>query len=60
MRGEFMTFNEAIKHFKNRSQMCKELDVTRQAVSLWAKKPDKPLPKIRQWQIEMILHNKGE
>ena len=55
-----MTFNEAIKHFKNRSQMCKELDVTRQAVSLWAKKPNKPLPKIRQWQIEMILQNKGE
>jgi len=53
-----MTFNEAIQHFKNRSHMCKELDVTRQAVSLWAKKPDKQLPKIRQWQIQMILQNK--
>ena len=55
-----MTFNEAIQHFKNRSHMCKELDVTKQAVSLWAKKPNKPLPKIRQWQIQMILQNKGD
>lgn len=54
-----MTFNEAIKYFKNRKHMYEELHCTKQAVSRWAKKPDKPLPKIRQWQIKMILKNKG-
>jgi len=49
-----MTFKEAIKLFNSRSEMCDVLGVTRQAVSIWSKNPDKPLPKVRQWQLKAI------
>ena len=47
-----MTFNEAIKLFKNRREMAEALGVTRQAISLYSMKPDKPLPYYREIQIE--------
>lgn len=53
-----MTFNEAIKLFKNRSEMAKALGVTRQAISLYSKKPKRDLPNYRILQIEYFIKNK--
>ena len=53
-----MTFNEAIKLFKNRRAMAEALGVTRQAISLYSKKPEKNLPNYRVLQIEHYFGNK--
>ena len=53
-----MTFKEAIKLFKNRREMADALGVTRQAISLYSKKPDKDLPNYRVIQIEHYLQHK--
>lgn len=52
-----MTFNEAIKLFKDRKEMCQVLGVTKQAVSIWSLRPNEPLPKARQWQIKWLMAN---
>lgn len=46
--------------FDSRREMCDVLGVTRQAVSIWSKTPDKPLPKVRQWQIKAIQNGNKE
>lgn len=54
-----MTFNEALKHFdNNKSKMARELNVTRQTVAVWARKPDKELPHYRSIQVEYVIQNK--
>jgi len=53
-----MTFNEAIKLFKNRREMAEALGVTRQAISLYSMKPEKDLPNYRVLQIEHYFANK--
>ncbi|MGA1048591.1 MAG: hypothetical protein ACO3UU_11290 [Minisyncoccia bacterium] len=53
-----MTFNEAIKLFKNRREMAEALGVTRQAISLYSMKPEKDLPNYRVLQIEHYFGNK--
>lgn len=52
-----MTFNEAIKLFKSRREMAEALGVTRQAISLYSKKPNKNLPNYRTLQIEHYFRN---
>jgi hypothetical protein len=54
MKGVHMTFNDAIKYFGSRNEMMEQLEVSKQVVSNWSKQPDKPLPKVRQWQIGVI------
>jgi hypothetical protein len=54
-----MTFNEAIKLFKNRREMAQALGVTRQAISLYSLKPEKQLPYYREIQIEHYFNNKN-
>lgn len=53
-----MTYNEAITLFKDRKEMAKALGVTRQAISLYSKQPDKDLPNYRVLQIEMYTRNR--
>lgn len=54
-----MTFKEALEKFNNnKSLMARELGVTRQAVSLWSKKPDKELPDYRSIQVDYVIQNR--
>ena len=53
-----MTFNEAIKLFKNRREMAQALGVTKQAISLYSLTPNKPLPYYREIQIEHYFNTK--
>jgi prefoldin subunit 5 len=56
-----MTYSEAIKLFDNNvAKMAEALEVTTQLIYHYKKTPDKPLPKLRQLQINMVLQNKGE
>ena len=51
-----MTFTEALSHFNNsRRKMAYALDVSIQAVQIWSKNLDKPIPAKRAEQIEEIL-----
>lgn len=57
--GVNMTFKEALEKFNNnKSLMARELGVTRQAVSLWSKKPDKELPDYRSIQVDYVIQNR--
>ena len=54
-----MTYKEAISKFDNsRRKMAYALDLSTQAVSKWAKKPDQPIPRKRVEQIENIIRNR--
>ena len=51
-----MTFTEALSHFNNsRRKMAYALDISIQAVQIWSKNLDKPIPAKRAEQIEEIL-----
>jgi hypothetical protein len=51
-----MTFTEALSHFNNsRRKMAYALDISIQAVQIWSKTPDKPIPNKRADQIQEIL-----
>lgn len=54
-----MTYKEAVSKFDNsRRKMAYALDLSTQAISKWAKKPDQPIPRKRVEQIEQIIRNK--
>jgi len=56
-----MKFKEALEKFNNnKSLMARELGVTRQAVAVWARKPDKELPDYRAIQVDYVIKNKGK
>lgn len=56
-----MTFKEALQKFNNnKSLMARELGVTRQAVAIWARKPDKELPDYRSIQVDYVIKNKQD
>ena len=60
-KRRYMTYSEAIKLFDNNvAKMAEALEVTTQLIYHYKKTPDKPLPKLRQLQINMVLQNKGE
>ena len=51
-----MTFTEALSHFGNsRRKLAYALDISIQAVQIWAKDTSKPIPEKRAKQIEEIL-----
>ena len=51
-----MTFTEALSHFGNsRRKMAYALDISIQAVQMWSKNADKPIPAKRAEQIQEIL-----
>lgn len=51
-----MTFTEALSHFNNsRRKMAYALDISIQAVQIWSKDVNKPIPAKRAEQIEEIL-----
>jgi len=51
-----MKYNEVIKLFNNsRRKLANELDISVQAVSKWAQRPNKEIPKVRQFQVKTIL-----
>jgi len=54
-----MNFNEAVALFdNNRRKMAETLGVSQPAVQYWSKTGT--IPKLRQFQIEVLLKTKGE
>ncbi len=47
-----MTYLEAKERFGSNRKMAEHFGVSTQAVYKWAKKPEKPLPKLRQSQLD--------